>query len=159
MAVCWRPGQPSNHKPPNTKLPSSSHPSRSSVMGSGHLAVVTDQLKSTDHLADGEEAEALGKQNATSNSLRPVDVSHPLEDGAGRRTSLLGGLEQGAGVSHLLPEVGEVALEGGNGPAQRGRLLVNKACQSDTPVPTGTYGGVMFWPLKTILESSMPTLE
>jgi len=159
-AFGWRPSQPSS--PKTTKLLTSSLPRRLSVVGSSaSITVVTDQLESTDHLANGEEAEALGKKDAASDGLPLVDVPHPLEDRAGRGGRLLGALKQGAGVLNLLHNVAEVGLEGGNGPAvKEPNVSQQRTIGAFKPFSSSsTYGGVMFWPLKTILESSMPTLE
>jgi hypothetical protein len=162
MAVCWRPCQPLCTRTHQTPTLSPTHsPSRFLMVGSSHLAVITDQLDSANHLTNSEETEALGEQYAASDGLRLVEVSHPLEDVAGRGSGLLGGLEQGAGVLRLLEQVGEVGLESRNGSAERRPASVNRP---DSGTHTAlqslsTYGGVMLWPLKTILESSMPTLE
>lgn len=44
------------------------------VVRSG-LAVVADDLESANHLADSEEAQALGQDNAASNHLGGADVA------------------------------------------------------------------------------------
>jgi hypothetical protein len=71
------------------------------------LAVVADNLEAADHLADGEEAEALGEDDAAGDELGGADVADGLEDG-------LGGLEEAAGLDGS-PGVLVVGLEGGDG--------------------------------------------
>lgn len=97
-------------------------------MVNASLAVVTDKLHATNHLANGEETEALGHNNTTSDELAPVDIPGLLEDGL-RVGSGLGGdrgrglgsggvdgrAEEGAGVEELLVESLEVRLESSDG--------------------------------------------
>lgn len=71
------------------------------------LAVVADELETADHLADGEEAEALSEENTSSGDLCPGDVADVLEGSAS-----LG--EERAGLDGL-DEVLKVGLEGGDG--------------------------------------------
>lgn len=47
------------------------------------LAVVADNLEAADHLADGEEAEALSEDDAAGDELGGADVADGLEDGLG----------------------------------------------------------------------------
>ena len=75
--------------------------------GSVGLAVVTDELEAADHLANGEEAEALSEENTSSGDLCPGDVADVLEGSAS-----LG--EERAGLDGL-HEVLEVGLEGRDG--------------------------------------------
>jgi hypothetical protein len=74
------------------------------VVGS-NLAVVADELEAADHLTNGEESEALGKDNATSNDLGGIDIADLLEQGLWR-------LEDGS-VLHRGPQVLVKGLEGG----------------------------------------------
>lgn len=83
------------------------------------LAVVTNQLEAADHLADSEEAQQLGEQDAAADELRVRDVPDSAHDGcglgrgAGRGAGR--GLQQGAGVLEGAQCAVEVALEGGHG--------------------------------------------
>lgn len=100
------------------------------VSGVG-LAVVADELEAANHLTDGEEAEALGRDDAASDEGSLVQVAEALEDGGGLlggrggggRGSLGGGVEEGAGVLEGLSGVAEVALEGGQG---TGRWMIRE---------------------------------
>lgn len=60
--------------------------------------MVANELEPADHLADGEEAQALGQDHAASRHLCPRDVAGLL--GVGR---LKQAGEEGAGVLQLLP--------------------------------------------------------
>lgn len=75
------------------------------------LAVVTNNLEPADHLANGEEAEALGSHDTTSNQLSAVDVSELLQHGRGLLRGLGGGLRESTGVSNGVQDVLVVALE------------------------------------------------
>lgn len=88
------------------------------MVGSGRLAMVTDQLESADHLANGEEAQALGRQDTTSHQLCPGDVAHRGSGRAGRGGGLLRVLEQRARVLESLEEGLPVGLERREGPAE-----------------------------------------
>lgn len=105
-------------------------------MVSAGLAVVTDKLHPTNHLANGEETEALGHNNATSDELAPVDVPGLLENGlrvggglGGDRGCGLGSgrvdgrAEESAGVEQLLVEGLEVGLEGGERATEQGKRV------------------------------------
>lgn len=92
-------------------------------MVSGGLAVVADHLHAADHLADGEEAEDLGDDDASGRQLGAVDVAGLLQQGGGLLGGLLGGLGRGglglaeerARVLQPLPQGLEVGLEGREG--------------------------------------------
>ena len=88
-------------------------------MVSTSLAVVADDLESANHLSNGEEAEALSEDDSAGEELGTGQIPRLLQNRSwlrGRlRRSLLGGLEEGAGVPHLLPYVLEVYLEGRGG--------------------------------------------
>lgn len=77
------------------------------VGGGVGVAVVADELEAADHLADGEEAEALSEEDTSSGDLCPGDVTDVLEGSTG-----LG--EERAGLDGL-HEVLEVGLEGRDG--------------------------------------------
>lgn len=71
------------------------------------LAVVADELEAADHLADGEEADALGEDDAAGGELGGAEV-------AGLGEEVLGRGEDGA-VLDGLPEVLVVGLDVGDG--------------------------------------------
>ncbi len=81
--------------------------------------MVPDQLESANHLANGEEAQALGEEDTASRQLCLVEIPYPLQCRLGRGAGLGRCLEESAGVSRLLEEALEVGLEGGNGPVRR----------------------------------------
>lgn len=93
------------------------------------LAVVADELEAADHLANGEEAEALGGDDTDGDKRRRVDAAEALGSSSGLLgrglSSGLGGLgggaEEGAGVLGGLESVLGVGLEGGDG--RRSHLL------------------------------------
>ena len=60
------------------------------VLAAGDFTVVTDELEAASHLADGEEAEALGQQHAAGHELGAGQTTRLLED-------LGGGVGRGAG--------------------------------------------------------------
>lgn len=144
------------------------------------LAVVSNQLEAADDLAHGEEAEDLGEQDAAAHDLGRRDVPEALESlcrGGDGRGCGGGRLQQAAGVLDGGKGAVEVALEGGDGAAGRARelmvsclsrgLTLAAACRrggggaSLVNQPRGvcsTYGGFIFWPRKTSLPSSRPTL-
>lgn len=126
------------------------------------LAVVPDDLEPTNHLADGEEAETLGQHDGAGRHLRLAEPTDLLEHGSG---ALGGGLEEGGGLLDGFPGALEVGLEGDQGPA-RGFGSERHSQHIDSPGAAlaaggeaSTYGGDIFWPWKTILDSSRPTLE
>lgn len=110
------------------------------VAGMGNLTAVSNQLPSSNDLTNGEEADNLGAEDAGEDQVL-----------SGERTEVLhSAAEEGGGGG------GGDGLEGGleGGDAALGGLVwVGRG------VREGAYGGVMFWPRKTILESSMATLE
>lgn len=69
------------------------------------LATVADELEAANHLADGEETEDLGEDDAASDELGSSDAADGLEESAGRDGAVADGLE----------EVLVVGLEGGDG--------------------------------------------
>lgn len=74
----------------------------------GGLAVVADDLEAADHLADGEEAQGLGEDDADRGELRGAEVADGVDGGLGRGDgAVLDGAED------LLV----VGLEGGDGAA------------------------------------------
>lgn len=86
------------------------------MAGSRRLTVVPHELEPPDHLADGEETEALGKDNTRGRELGVADaqaaalgglhgLGHGLNEGTGPADGLPGGLVDG--------------LERGNGAASR----------------------------------------
>lgn len=87
------------------------------------VAVVPDNLEAAEHLADGEEAEALGGDDAAGDERGLVQVAEALGDGrgllggggGGGRGGLRGGGEEGAGVLGGVEGVLEIGLEGGDG--------------------------------------------
>lgn len=86
------------------------------MVGTGGLAVVADELEPADHLADGEEAEALSGDNA---GRRELGVADAADEAAalGRLDELGRGLEEGAGAADGLPSALVEGLEGGHGAA------------------------------------------
>ena len=76
-------------------------------MVSGSLAAVANQLESANHLANGEEAEALGEDDTTSSDLDTVEIPGLVEE-------VLGGLKEGP-VLDGLQCVLVVGLEGRDG--------------------------------------------
>jgi hypothetical protein len=58
-------------------------PHRLFLMLMMRLAVISDQLHSTDHFSDGEKAQYLCKHNTNSRHLPAVHVSNGAEDGFG----------------------------------------------------------------------------
>lgn len=77
------------------------------MVGSGGLAPVADELEAADDLADGEEADELGSDNAACGELGGGDVPDVVDDGLGR-------LEEGAGAEGG-PGVLVEGLEGRDG--------------------------------------------
>ena len=78
-----------------------------------HVAVVAHELQSARHLADGEEAEHLGGQDAGADELRAVHVADAGEHGFGRHAGGGGRAgHQGGGVAEGVDDWGQVALEG-----------------------------------------------
>lgn len=71
------------------------------------LAVVADQLEAANHLADGEEAEALSEDDAAGGQLGVADIPGLLDEGLGRL--------QDAAVLDRPPQVLVVGLEGSRG--------------------------------------------
>lgn len=71
----------------------------------GSLAVVADKLETAEHLTDGEEAEALSKDDTASGELGSANVANLLEE-------LLGRGDQGTGAE-TVPEGLVERLEGG----------------------------------------------
>lgn len=114
------------------------------VLVVGDLAVVADELEAADHLANGEEAETLGRNNAAGSQLRRADTQSALDEG-------LGGADA-AGLDGLVEVLVEV-LEGGG----RAGALCQRGSVSGR-FSGGTHGGLIFWPWKTILPTSAPTL-
>jgi hypothetical protein len=58
------------------------------------LASVTNELESANDLADGEEAQNLGKDDAASGDLSRADIPYLLDD-------VLGGLDEAPGLDGL----------------------------------------------------------
>lgn len=69
--------------------------------------MVANQLESADHLANGEEAEALGSDDSASDELGSAEISGLAEE-------VLGGLDDGS-VLDGLQQVLVGGLEGGDG--------------------------------------------
>lgn len=91
-------------------------------MGFG-LAVVADNLEAANHLANGEEAETLGRHDATSNELDGTEVANLLDE-------VLGRLEDGA-VLDRGPEVLVSGLEGSQGTVKEERPSLVPKFQAD----------------------------
>lgn len=82
------------------------------MVGARGLAVVAHNLEPPDHLADGEEAEALGGHDARGDELGVAEA----EAAALRGLEGLGrGLEEGAGAAGEVPSALVEGLEGGDG--------------------------------------------
>lgn len=77
----------------------------------GSLAVVANELEAAEHLTNGEEAEALSKDDTASSKLRSTDAAKLLEE-------LLGRGDQGAGAE-TVPEGLVERLEGGERAGER----------------------------------------
>lgn len=86
------------------------------MVGSVGLAVVADDLEAADHLADGEEAEALGSDDGTGGQSSGVDARGNVGGLDGSRGGR-GGAEEAAGVLDGVQGSLEVGLEGGDGAA------------------------------------------
>ena len=84
------------------------------VVSSRALAVVANELEAADHLANGEEAEALSQQNTTTNELGGREVAGALYEIPGLSSGALCGLQKAAGVLDALYGSLEVGLEGGD---------------------------------------------
>jgi hypothetical protein len=128
------------------------------VVGSGVAAVVADDLPATDHLANGEETEDLGRNDAGGDDLGTVHVPDLLQDVGGLLGSLGGGLggslEQPARVPRLLQGALPVALDSRDRTVDAVSVPFLPAFSS-----VCTHGGDIFWPRTTILATSKPTLE
>ena len=117
------------------------------MVTAGNLAVVPDKLHPAEHLPDGEESQALGKDDAANGHLGLAHGLDLREEGG-----WVDCRDQGLGVLYRLDEALEVSLEGGHGSAMRQRL-------GSVPAGRETHGGVICCPLKTILAVSKPTRE
>lgn len=127
--------------------------------------MVANNLESANHLANGEETEALGQQNTARNQLWRRDVPYCLDG--------VGATEEGAGVLNARQEIPEKGLEsryGPNGEHENVHMSTNNRHlgrsgpnRKSAPRPLScevvTYGGVIFRDWKTSLDSSRPTLE
>jgi hypothetical protein len=84
--------------------------------------VVANDLEAANHLANGEEAETLGRYHTCSSELGAVHISDALDYGCRLLSSLGRGLRgrlgQGTGVEDLLVCVLPVGLEGLEGTAR-----------------------------------------
>ena len=102
------------------------------MVGSRGLTVVAHDLEPPDHLADGEEAEALSGDDTSRGELGVADAGDEATlrglDGLG------GGLEEGARAADGLPSGLVEGLEGGHG-AARSRVSVSGSLMGC--VPTG----------------------
>ena len=104
------------------------------------LAMVTNKLHPSNHLANGEEPEDLGDHDASGHELGAVDVAGLLQEAGSLVGGLLGGLggralglaEEGGGVLHLFPQGLEVGLEGRDGTG--GGRIVSKLPRFDVDV-------------------------
>lgn len=84
------------------------------------LSAVANQLESANHLANGEETQALGEDDSTSNQLARSQAAGLLE-------KVLGRLEDGAALDGLPQGLVEV-LEGGNGTTGRVVSVTTRVC-------------------------------
>ena len=112
---------------------------------------VSNNLHSANHLADGEEAEDLSGRDAHDGPRLPVHAADG--NGVAEPAELrgeCGGLAEGG------DDRAEVLLEGSAGSGSRRLISGVYAVEFGLGA---TYGGLIFWPRKTILESSTPTLE
>lgn len=82
------------------------------------VSSVPDYLHPTDHLTNCEKPQNLSTNNSSLDHLFPVHFADRLHYtgrvGGGLLSSLLGGLEEGIGVSYALDETLEVGLECGD---------------------------------------------
>lgn len=114
--------------------------------------MVTDNLETANHLTDGEETQALGGNNTTGNELTVADVTGLLD-------KVLGSLEESA-VLEGFPEGLVGVLEGGDGTMMPSMLELFEFFEIlQCKTLRNTYGGLIFWPWKTSLATSAPTLE
>jgi hypothetical protein len=79
----------------------------SNLVVRGGLAVVANELHAANHLADGEETDALGEDDTAGGELGGAEVAGLVEE-------VLGGAEDSA-VLDGSPEVLVVGLDGGDG--------------------------------------------
>ncbi len=93
-------------------LAASTSPNPNLVMSAGGLAVVANNLESSDDLSDSVEADALEAEDTKGHQLR--GRGRPQEASRGRN-ELLHGLDEASGILKLLPEGLVVSLEGRNG--------------------------------------------
>lgn len=117
-----------------------------------NIPSVSDNLHSANHLADGEETQDLGGGDTDDGPRLAVHAAEG--NGAGEPAEFRG---QCGGLAEGGDDRAEVLLEGSgrSGERNRGLVLLYVMEFGDG----ATYGGLMFWPRKTILESSRPTLE
>lgn len=115
--------------------------------------MVSDNLEAANHLTDGEETEALGSNDTGGGELGIAEVAGLLED-------VLGCLEEGASLEGS-PEGLVGVLESGHGAASHSMLgaYAQWLAWAEGGGSMATYGGLIFWPWKTSLATSAPTLE
>jgi hypothetical protein len=76
--------------------------------------VVTDKLEAAEHLANGEEADALSGKDAGGGQLGPADAADLFHGGGGIDGAE--GLREGSGLLNGFPQVLVVGLEGADRP-------------------------------------------
>lgn len=97
------------------------------------LSAVANQLESANHLANGEETQALSEDDTTSNQLARSQAASLLE-------KVLGRLEDGAALDGLPQGLVEV-LEGGNGTTGRMVSITTRACIEKESLTEGSSSG------------------
>ena len=113
-------------------------------------------LPPSDHLADREEADNLGGDDANTGPLLPRQVPHAVEDACGLRAGGLGLLEDGSGAE-AAEELLEVRLEGRSITKERSQTQREDGRWGSSPGIA--YGGLMRLSRITNLLTSRATLE
>jgi hypothetical protein len=109
------------------------------------IASVANNLHSTNHLTNSEETQNLANDNSTGSELCAVEITNGGDD--------VGLAEEEGWVREALDEALEVGLEGGD---------LSRSYVSASSIPWelyehSPYGGLIFCPWITSLESSRPT--
>lgn len=97
------------------------------------LSAVANQLESANHLANGEETQALGEDDTTRNQLARSQATGLLE-------KVLGRLEDGAALDGLPQGLVEV-LEGGNGTTGRMVSVTRSSMYGNESLTEGSSSG------------------
>lgn len=122
------------------------------VLSVRSLPPIADNVQSSDDLADGEETKNLSGGDTGKCDLLGVGAADAVQDVLRREGA-------GRGVAGGVEEVLEVGLEGSHIAVGGNGLAGGLWFRGVHLIDGGPYGGVMFWPRKTSLPSSSPTLE